>query len=42
MYKKNLHESSRGDFKTMAIYQTDDYALLQIKRKKSLIDFNTE
>ena len=38
----HLYECSKGNFKIMLIYQTDDNSLLQIKEKISLIDLNLQ
>ena len=36
---KHLYQCSRGKFKIMPIFQTNDYTLLQIKEKKVIDKF---
>ena len=36
---KHLYQSSRGKFKIMPIYQTNDYTLLPIKKKNFIDEF---
>ena len=39
MYFKHLYKCGNGMFKTMPIYQTNDYTLLQIKEKNFMESF---